>query len=84
MLSTILQNLWAFAISMPTNLIIIFIICIIMKVVFKKKIKDCIYFVIGYLAIGLLLGIFGITMPSFLQIGRWIANGVKTIWNGIW
>ena len=55
-----------------------------MKVVFKKKTKDCIYFVLGYLAIGLLLGIFGITMPSFLQIGRWIANGVKTVWNGIW
>lgn len=84
MITTILQNLWQFAISMPTNLIIILIICIIMKVCFKKKTKDCVYFVLGYLAIGLLLGIFGITMPSFLSIGRWIANGIKTVFQGIW
>jgi hypothetical protein len=84
MISTILANLWAFALSMPTNMIILLIICIIMKVVFKYKVKDCLFVIIGYLAIGLLLALFGITMPSFLTIGRWLGNLIKSIFGSVW
>lgn len=78
--STLLNNLLAFAISMPTNMVILVIICLIMKVALKKKVIDCVRIVIGYLLIGLLLGIFGITMPSFLVIGQWIVNVCKNLW----
>lgn len=78
--STVLNNMIAFAVSMPTNMVILFIICLIMKVAFKKKIGDCVRVIIGYLLIGLLLGIFGITMPSFLAIGQWIVNTAKSLW----
>ena len=80
MVSTILNNLIAFAVSMPTNMVILVIICLIMKFLFKKSIKDCIRVVIGYILIGFLLGLFGITMPSFLAIGQWIVNTAKSLW----
>ena len=79
MISTILNNLIAFGMSMPTNLIILVIICLIMKVI-GKTIIDCIKMILGYLLIGLLLSLFGITMPSFLQIGQWIATVAKSLW----
>lgn len=79
MVSTILNNLIAFGMSMPTNLIILIVICLIMKVA-GKTISDCIKVIIGYLLIGLLLSFFGITMPSFLQIGRWIVSVAKSLW----
>lgn len=79
MVSTILNNLIAFAMSMPTNLIILLVICLIMKVL-GRTIGDCIKVILGYLLIGLLLSFFGITMPSFLQIGQWIVNVAKSLW----
>jgi hypothetical protein len=84
MLSTILNNLTAFALSMPTNMIILFIICLIMKVVFKRSVSDCVRVIIGYLLIGLLLGIFGIHMPNLMTVGKWIVAFVKTVWEKIW
>lgn len=79
MVSTILANLIAFAKSMPTNMIIIVIICVIMKVC-GKKVSDCVRFVLIYLLIGLLLGIIGIAMPDFMTIGRWIVGILKSLW----
>ena len=79
-LSALVSNLIAFAVSMPTNMVILFIICLIMKCLFKKTISDCLRVVFGYLLIGLLLGIFGITMPSFLAIGQWFVSTFKTLW----
>lgn len=79
MLSTIVANMVAFGKSMPTNMIILLIIVLIMKFVFKKKTMECVKVVIGYLLIGVLLGIFGICMPDFLTIGQWIANVIKSI-----
>lgn len=84
MLSTILNNLYAFALSIPTNMIILFVICLILKIVFKRSIGDCVRVIIGYLLVGLLLSFFGITMPNFLTIGTWIVNAIKSLWNKIW
>lgn len=80
MVSTLVNNLIAFAISMPTNMVILIIICLIMKCLMGYTTKDCIKIVFGYLLIGLLLGIFGITMPSFLAIGRWVINMIRSAW----
>ena len=79
MISTILNNLIAFGLSMPTNMIILIVICLIMKLL-GKTIADCIKIIFGYLFIGLLLGIFGITMPNFMTIGTWLANILKSLW----
>jgi hypothetical protein len=79
MISTILSNLVAFAMSMPTNIIILIIVCLIMKVL-GKSVMQCVKVIAGYLLIGLLLGIFGITMPSFLAIGQWIVDVAKSLW----
>lgn len=79
MVNTIVANMIAFAKSMPTNMVILVIICLIMKLGMKKSWKDCIKLIITYLLIGVLLGIFGICMPDFLTIGTWIADIVKSI-----
>jgi len=84
MIQTLLQNLWQFALSMPTNLIILALICMVMMCSKKFKFKDCVKVIVAYLAIGLLLGIFGITMPSFISVGKWIVNLIKTIFSGVW
>lgn len=84
MISDILKNLYDFALSIPTNLVIIAIICIFMVVVLKKGVKDCIRLIVAYLLIGLLLGIFGITMPSFVEVGRWVKDHVSTLISDIW
>ena len=79
MISTIVTNLAAFAVSMPTNMIILFVVCLILKVM-GKTVKDCIKVIFGYLLIGVLLSFFGITMPSFLSIGTFVVNSVKAFW----
>ena len=79
MISTIVTNLAAFAMSMPTNMIILIIICLIMKVLGKTAI-DCVKLILGYLLIGLLLAMVGITMPDFLTISTWFVNLVKSLW----
>lgn len=68
MLQTILANMLAFWKSMPTNAIIIVIICLIMKLGFKKSIKDCLKLAAVYMLVGVLLGMVGICMPDFLSI----------------
>lgn len=84
MIQTLLANLWQFALSMPTNIIILVLICAVMMLSKKFKFRDCVKVIVAYLAIGLLLGIFGITMPSFISIGKWLVNLVKTIFEGVW
>ena len=84
MLSTILNNMYQLLLSMPVNLVILLIICIILKLVAKLTIKDCLKVVVGYLLICILLGFFGITMPSFITIFNWIKEVAVKIWNAIW
>lgn len=78
--SKIINNLIAFGLSMPTNVVILILICIIMKCLFKASTKDCINLIIAYLVIGLILGMCGITMPSFLALGQWAAGVIKALW----
>ena len=80
MISTVLNNLLAFAASMPTNMVILVLICIIMYFLFGSSIKSCLKVVVGYIIIGFLLGLCGITMPSFLAIGQAIGEFLRSIW----
>ena len=79
MISAILTNLWAFALSMPTNMIILVVVSLIMKVLGRST-KDCIKVILCYILAGMLLSLVGITMPNFLVIGTWIANLLKSVW----
>ena len=84
MLSTILENIKDFALSMPTNMIILFVVCLLLRVCFKKPIGFCVRVIIGYLLIGFLLGCFGFNMPNIITVGKWIVEQAKTIWQAIW
>lgn len=82
MLESLLDKLIAFGLSIPTNLVILLIVCVIMKALGKKW-KDCIKVIVVYLFLGLLLSMFGITMPNFLQIGQWIGSLFNKVSDGI-
>jgi len=84
MISSILYNMQNLAMSMPTNIIILVIICILLKFFMQYTIKDCIKVIIGYLLLAVLLSFFGITMPSFITIGRYIKAIALQIWKIIW
>lgn len=76
MVQTIIANMIAFGKSMPTNMLVLVIICLIMKLGMKKSWKDCFKVIAVYLLIGVLLGMVGICMPDFLTIFRWIKNAI--------
>lgn len=73
MVEALLDKLIAFGLSIPTNLVILLIICVIMKAMGKKW-MDCVRLIVAYLFIGLLLSMFGITMPNFIEIGTWLGG----------
>lgn len=72
MVQTLIANMIEFGKSMPTNLLVIVIICLIMKFGLRKSTKDCIKIVLVYLLAGVLLGMVGICMPDFITIFNWI------------
>lgn len=76
MVQTIIANMIAFGKSMPTNMLVLVIICLIMKLGMKKSWKDCVKVIAVYLLIGVLLGMVGICMPDFLTIFRWVKNAI--------
>ena len=84
MLSGLLENMKNLALSMPTNLVILVVICVLLKIFAKYKFKDCIKVIVGYLLICVLLSFFGLTMPSFITIFNWIKALAIKIWTAIW
>ena len=76
MVQTIIANMIAFGKSMPTNMLVLVIICLILKFGMKKSWKDCGKIIAVYLLIGVLLGMVGICMPDFLTIFQWIKNAI--------
>lgn len=82
MVEQLLDRLIAFGLSIPTNLVILLIVCIIMKAMGKKW-SDCVRVIIIYLFAGLLLSMFGITMPNFIEIGTWIGGLFGQVVDGV-
>lgn len=84
MLSNIVNNMYQLLLSMPVNIAILVVICILLKIFAKYTLKDCIKVIIGYLLVCVLLGFFGITMPSFITVFKWIKEIAIKIWTAIW
>lgn len=84
MLSNLLYNLKAFALATPVNLLVLVIVCLIMKLLFKAKWKTCVSVIISYLLIGVLLALFGVAMPNFITLGTTIVIKIKEFFQTIW
>ena len=84
MLSNIVNNMYQLLLSMPVNIAILVVICILLKIFAKYTFKDCIKVIIGYLLVCVLLGFFGITMPSFITVFNWLKELAIKVWTAIW
>lgn len=84
MVSTLLENLARLVVSMPTNMIILFVILAILHFLCNVKIKDCLKIAVGYILIVFLCGLFGFSLPGLLDIGKWIVATVQSIWSNLW
>jgi len=84
MISKVLDNLYNYVVSIPTNMVILLLVCLFMVLVLKKSIGTCIRLVIGYFIIAFLLGLFGINMPSIVACWNWIVDKVTWLWNKMW
>lgn len=84
MLSNFLQNMTDLVLSIPTNLVILLIICLLLKFFLNWSLKDCIKVIVGYALIMVILSFFGITMPSFITIFNYIKAWIIKIVNKIW
>lgn len=80
MLATIGNNLLAFIASVPINLIIILIICIVLKL-FGVRFIDLLKIVAAYFIICLILSLLGLSLPSIPALLKWIKDVVVQIYN---
>lgn len=80
MLADLGKNLLAFIASVPINLIIILVICIVLKL-FGVRIIDLIKIVIAYFVICLILSLLGLSLPSIPALLKWIKDVVVQIYN---
>ena len=81
MITDFASNMWAFIASVPINLIIIGIVCLILKIV-GKSIKTIIRVIAGYFVICFVLAILGLSLPSIPALIIWIKNVAVSI--GTW
>lgn len=84
MLSGLLENMKNLALSMPTNMVILLVICLLLKIFAKYKWTDCIKVIVGYLLLCVILSFFGLTMPSFITIFNWVKAIAIKLWKWIW
>ena len=80
MLADLGKNLLAFIASVPINLVIILVICIVLKL-FGVRIVDLIKIVIAYFIIFLILSLLGLSLPSIPALLKWIKDVVVQIYN---
>ena len=73
MITSVLSNLMDFVLSVPINLVIIGIVCLIMKIA-GKTIKTIIKVFVGYFIICFILALLGLSLPSIPALIIWIKN----------
>ena len=78
-MESILQNLYNWVMAVPTNLIIIVVIALALKIL-GKSLKAVIELIICYFLICFILGLFSITLPPLQDIVVWVINWVKFLW----
>lgn len=81
MLTTVASNLLDFILSVPINLVIIGIVCLILKIC-GKTVKTIIRVIIGYFAICLVLSLLGFSPFSIPAVIVWVKN--VTVELGAW
>jgi len=81
MITTLLSNLMDFVLSVPINLVIIGIICLILKIA-GKTIKTIIKVFVGYFIICFILAVLGLSLPSIPALVIWLKNIIISI--GAW
>ena len=70
MINDFLSNMTEFILSMPINLIIIGVVCIIMRIT-GSTISSLIRLFIGYFCICFILATFGLSLPSIPAVIKW-------------
>ena len=71
MITTFANNFMAFILSVPINLIIIGIVCLILKIAGKTA-KTVLKVFFGYFLICFLLSLLGLSLPSIPAIFNWL------------
>lgn len=84
MISGLLDKMYNLLLSMPINLAILVVICVLFMIFAKYTIKDCLKIIIGYMLIVILLSFFGITLPSFITVFNWIKEIAVKVWTALW
>lgn len=80
MLADLGKNLLAFIASVPINLVIILVICIVLKL-FGVRIVDLIKIVIAYFVICFILSLLGLSLPSIPALLKWIKDVIVSIYH---
>lgn len=78
-MENILQNLYNWVMAVPTNLIIIVVIALALKIL-GKSLKAVIELIVCYFLICFILGLFDITLPPLQDIVVWVINWIKFLW----
>ena len=78
MITSTLENLWAFVLSVPINLVIIGIICLILKIM-GRTLGTLIRTFVGYFLICFLFSLFGLTLPSIPALANWALEICKNL-----
>lgn len=84
MIRSLGANMYALMLSMPTNMAILLIIYALLMIFAHYSLMDCVKVVFSYLLLCVLLGLFGITMPSFLTIFAYIKAIFMKLWAILW
>ena len=81
MITQILNNLVNFVLSVPINLVIIGVVCLILKLT-GKSFKSIIRVFVGYFLICLVLSILGLSLPSIPALIIWLKEVFTSL--GLW
>ena len=76
MLGTLIQNMYQWVGAVPTNLVIVLVVALVLKLL-GQSLKSVIELVICYFLVCFILGMFGITLPPIQDIVLWVANWLK-------
>lgn len=79
MLNVLFQNMYQWVGAVPTNLIIVLVVALVLKLL-GQSLKSVIELVICYFLVCFILGMFGITLPPIQDIVLWAANWLKFLW----
>lgn len=79
MLGTLIQNMYQWVGAVPTNLVIVLVVALVLKLL-GQSLESVIELVICYFLVCFILGMFGITLPPIQDIVVWVANWLKFLW----